>query len=311
MGWTARHDLIYSGEEDRHFAVEVDNVGHAWLNFGDGDLGRSPEPGTSFEATYRTGNGPSGNVGAGAISHLLFRRNPVNGGDTLKPSNPLPARGGTSPETLDEAKAFAPYASKSELLRAIAAEDYARLAGEHPGVQRAAATLRWTGSWHEVVVAIDPLGEAQASKQLLQEIEGHLLQYRRIGHDLRVSEARYVPLDLALRVHVRPTFLRGHVEVALRDQFSNRMLPDGQRGFFHPDDTSFGEPVYLTRIVARAQATTGVESVTVTRFQRLYETAQQEIEAGVLTLGPLEIARLDNDPDQPNGRLQLEMRGGR
>jgi hypothetical protein len=312
VGWKARPDLLYSGEEDRHFAVEIDNDGHAWLRFGDGDLGRSPEPDTNFEATYRIGNGPSGNVGAEAISHFLFRRNPVNGGLTLKPRNPLPAQGGNAPETLDEAKTFAPYAARSELLRAVTAEDYARLAGEHQGVQRAAATLRWTGSWHEVVVAIDPLGEAQAGERLLQEIEEFLLPYRRVGHDVRVAAAQYVPLDLELLVRVRPTFLRGHVEGALRDLFSNRTLPDGRRGFFHPDEMSFGEAVYLSKIVARAQATAGVESVTVTRFQRLYERAQQEIETGLLTLGPLEIALLDNDPDRPeNGRLRLEMRGGR
>jgi len=311
-GWRARNDLIDSGGEDRHFAVEIDNMGRAWLRFGDGDLGRSPEPGTNFEVTYRFGNGPSGNVGAEAISHFLFRRNLINGGVKLEPRNPLPAQGGVAPETLDEAKTFAPYAAQSELLRAVTAEDYGRLAGYHPGVQRAAATLRWTGSWHEVVVAIDPLGEVQAGERLRREIEEYLLPYRRVGHDVRVAAARYVPLDLELLVRVRPTFLRGHVEGALSDLFSNRTLPSGQRGFFHPDEVSFGEPIYISKIVARAQSTTGVESVTVTRCQRLYERAQQEVETGVMTLDPLEIARLDNDPDRPeNGRLRLVMRGGR
>jgi len=35
-------------------------------------------------------------------------------------------------------------------------------------------------------------------------------------------------------------------------------------------------------------------------------------QGGVLTLGPFQIARLDNDPNFPeNGRLTLDIRGGR
>jgi hypothetical protein len=43
------------------------------------------------------------------------------------------------------------------------------------------------------------------------------------------------------------------------------------------------------------------------------DIADEELPANsVLKLGPLEIARLDNDPDFPeNGSLALDMRGGR
>ena len=60
------------------------------------------------------------------------------------------------------------------------------------------------------------------------------------------------------------------------------------------------------------QALPGVESVVVGKFERLGEGGQGEKEAGVLLLGPLEVARLDNDPSYPeNGRLSLEIGGGR
>jgi hypothetical protein len=56
----------------------------------------------------------------------------------------------------------------------------------------------------------------------------------------------------------------------------------------------------------------GIESVSVTKLERLFEGSNHEIENGVLSLGPWEIARLDNDPSFPeNGQFQLEMRGGR
>jgi len=65
---------------------------------------------------------------------------------------------------------------------------------------------------------------------------------------------------------------------------------------------------------------TGVQNVQVTRLERYEvgepqpgETQAEELPAGsVLALGPLEIARLDHDPNFPeNGRLSLDMRGGR
>jgi hypothetical protein len=163
-----------------------------------------------------------------------------------------------------------------------------------------------------MLVAVDPLGREEADAALLKEIEERLYRYRRIGHDLVVHSAKRVPLDIKLLICVLPGYLRGHVKAALLDVFSNRMLPDGRLGFFHSDNLTFGEGIYLSKLVAAAQAVPGVESVKVNKLQRLYEPPNGEIENGVLPLGPLEIARVDNDPSFPeNGRLILDVRGGR
>ena len=70
--------------------------------------------------------------------------------------------------------------------------------------------------------------------------------------------------------------------------------------------------IYLSQIVAAAQSVIGVESVSVTKLQRLYELPNGELENGVLPLGSLEIARADNDPSVPeNGRVKIDVRGGR
>jgi hypothetical protein len=179
-------------------------------------------------------------------------------------------------------------------------------------VQRAAAQLRWNGSWYEMLVVVDPLGREGADDALLKEIEGRLYRYRRIGHDLVVKSAHRVPLDIELLICVLPGYLRGHVKAILLDVFSNQMLPDGRLGFFHPDNLTFGEGIYLSKLVTAAQAVPGVESVKVNKLHRLYEPPNGEIENGALPLGPLEIARVDNDPSFPeNGRLVLVPGGGR
>jgi len=94
--------------------------------------------------------------------------------------------------------------------------------------------------------------------------------------------------------------------------FSNRVLPDGRLGVFHPDNFSFGQTVYLSSIYAAAQAVDGVDSVDVTVFGRRGVTDPRPLASGELLLNRLEIARLDNDPNFPErGVFKLTMRGGK
>jgi hypothetical protein len=309
--WLVQPDLLESGADDYHFVVEMDNDGFAHLRFGDGELGRMPDGDTSFHAKYRVGNGQRGNVGTETISHIVFRQNKLSG-VTLKPRNPFAASGGTDPEPLAEVKLFAPHTFRTKLQRAITAEDYAQLAEDNPKVQRATANLLWTGSWYEALVAIDPLGSEEASDDLLQEIAAYLERYRRMGHDLKVVAAHYVPLDIAMTICVQPHFLRGHVKAALLNVFSSQVRADGSPGFFHPDNLTFGTGIALSKLVATAQAVTGVRNVTVTKLERFGEGPNQELENEFLPIGPTEIPQLDNDPSFPeHGKLQFTMEGGR
>ncbi|GAB4205493.1 MAG: hypothetical protein OHK0022_31650 [Roseiflexaceae bacterium] len=309
--WLPRMDLLGSGPDDRHLVAEIDDAGRALLRFGDDSAGRAPEPGVQLFATYRIGNGTAGNVGAETIRRIVFR-NARPEGARLEPFNPLPAVGGRDPQPVAEAKLLAPGAFRSELRRAITGDDYARLAERGPGVQRATARLRWGGSWYEARVALDPSGSQQVDSAMLEAAQRGLEPYRRIGHDLTVWPARYVPLHIALTVCVRPVYQRGHVKAALLDALGNRVLAGGRRGFFHPDALTFGGGIALSQIVAAALAVEGVETVALTRFERRGQGDNGELLSGFLPIRPDEIARLDNDPNTPeNGTLTLTLRGGR
>jgi hypothetical protein len=312
--WTAQVDLLDSSGADRHFVVEIDNDGLAHLRFGDDEAGRAPLAGTILTASYRVGNGTRGNIGAEGISHIVFR-GVKPGAINLSVRNPLPSTGGTEPEPVAQARLLAPVAFRKELQRAVTSDDYAQLAQRSAPalIQRAASpSLHWNGSWFEAVVAVDLLDTEEADAALLKRIEGYLYPYRRIGHDLSVGPARYVSLDVGLLVCVKPEYLRAHVEAAILDLFSNRALPDGSYGLFHPNNLSFGQSIYVSRLVAAAQGIEGVLTCSVTRLRRLYEQPNHEIENGFLALAPLEVARLDNDPNfHEHGKLQLDMRGGR
>ncbi|MET8944455.1 putative baseplate assembly protein [Streptomyces sp. NPDC004542] len=308
--WEPRRDLLGSGPRDRHFVGELQDDGRLALRFGDGRHGARPAPGSRPAARLRLGGGTAGNVGAEAINHLVVQGGCETPVATVR--NPLPALGGTEPEPVDQVRQLAPLDLRRTRLRAVTADDYAALASALPGVQRAAADLRWTGSVQEAHIAVDALGTGAPTGELLASVGQALETYRRIGHDLVVGPARLVPLDIALTVCARPGHQHGRILAELYRVLGSGRLPGGRLGFFHPDALTFGEPVRLSRLVAAAAAVPGVESVHVTRLRRLFEEDRGEREDGVLRLGPLEIATCDNDPDRPeNGRLAVSMGGAR
>ena len=309
--WAPRFDLLSSEADDRHFVVEIDDRRIAHLRFGDGELGRAPAAGTVFSATYRVGNGPVGNVGAEAIHHLLLDGYSPGAG-RLVIRNPLPAVGGTAPEPVAEARLHAPHLLRKQLERAVTADDYRLIAERRADIQRAAAALCWNGSWYEATVAVDPLGTTAPGEEALAAIERFLEPYRRIGHDLGVVAAAYVPLDIHIHVCVLPRYEAADVKAALLAVFSNRRLAGGSTGYFHPDRLSFGEGVTVSGIVAAAQAVAGVQCAAVTRLERLFEGPNHEIADGILPLRSHEIARADSDPSFPeHGRVEIVVEGGR
>jgi hypothetical protein len=308
--WSPRRDLLGSGPFGLEFVVEADNDGRATLRFGDGRHGARPAPDVQMVAeAYRVGNGTRGNVGADSIRHLVVSQ--ALEGRVLAVRNPLPARGGTEPEPLERVRQSAPAAFRTQE-RAVTPEDYARVAERHPEVQRAQATVRWTGSWRTLYLTVDRVDGRDVDPPFQRALRRHLERFRLAGHDLAIDGPRYVPLEVELFVCVLPDFFRSHVRAALLEALSNRDLPQGGRGRFHPDHFSFGQPVYLSHLYATAQAVAGVRYVEVRAFRRLGERSNAAVRTGELLVGRLEVARLDNDPSFPErGVLRLQMEGGR
>lgn len=318
--WRPERDLLASDRFDPDFVAEVDNDGGVQLRFGDDIYGRRPEEDVALDATYRTGSGPEGNVGAGALFHLLTT--PGLGIDASDPStpavrNPLPAVGGTALEPLDDVRLYAPQAFRRQE-RAVTEADYAEVAERHPEVARAVARRLWTGSWHTVFVTVDRAGGREVDDDFEAELESWIDRFELAGHDVEIEPPRFVALDIALTVCVEAGYLRSDVEEALLQVFGSVDLPGGRRGYFHPDELTFGQPVYLSRLIARAMDVPGVRWVEVdpagdppARFQRWGQKPRGEIEQGYIDIGRLEIARLDNDPNAPeNGRIAFHMEGG-
>ncbi len=307
--WVSRRDLLASGRFATEFVVETESDGRAYLRFGDGVFGRPPLTAEKLTARYRIGNGAAGNIGADALAHV------VTGEGVTGVRNPLPARGGVNPESLEEVRLYAPQAFRTQE-RAVTERDYAAVAQRHPQVQKAMATRRWTGSWHTMFLTVDRKGGLPVDAAFERDLRLFLERFRLAGQDLEIDGPRFVALEMAFRVCVEPNYFRSEVKEALLEAFSNRELPDGRRGFFHPDNFTFGQPVYLSRIVATAMQIPGVRWIDTSAeppnlFKRWGEPARDEFDRGQIDMGRLEIARLDNDPSRAeNGKIDFIMEGG-
>ncbi|HEV7322664.1 MAG TPA: hypothetical protein VGO04_29025 [Ensifer sp.] len=314
--WTTVPDLLTSERFAPHVAVEPGTApGAAYIRFGDGVLGRRPTDGATFVARIRHGGGLRGNVGAGAIAHIVTG----DGSGIAALDNPVPAAGGTVPEPRTAVHVAAPQALRVSR-RAVTAADYAEVAGRHPRVARAFARRRWTGSWHTVTLALDLVGGGEVDAAVEAELRAFIEDHRLAGHDLEFVSPVFVPLDIILFVCASPDAYASDINRDLLALFSDRDLPDGTRGLFHPDVLEFGADVALSPMIARAMRIDGVSwigttdenNVAVGHFARMDQPGVDYAAEAIVPIASAEIARLDNDPSRPeNGRVRFIVGGGR
>jgi hypothetical protein len=303
--WDVRRDLLSSDRFSREFVVETDEKRFSNIRFGDNIMGRKPKAGFMPSVAYRTGNGTTGNVGYDVLRCLVSDAGGIN---TV--TNPLPAKGGKDPEKMEQVREFAPMAFFTQE-RAVTARDYAEKTELHPEVQKALARFRWTGSWYTVYLTIDRKGGSKVDPEFRNEIIKHLERYRLAGYDLEINGPRSLPLDIELNICVKEGFFKSDVKQELLRAFSKHQWSKNQRGFFHPDNFSFGQAVFLSAVYERAIRIQGVESVEAKKFQVWGKTANKELERGLIAPSEMEIIRLDNDLNFPEfGKIEFFMFGG-
>jgi predicted phage baseplate assembly protein len=307
--WSARRDLLESSRYSRDFVVEWAIDGRPALRFGDGINGLPPSPGAVVAVNGRFGFGPAGNIGTGALAHVVLP--PAQEGAQINVTNPLPGRGGAAPEPVASIRIAAPQAFRRPE-RAVTAADYAEAAMRMDEVSNAVAVPRWTGAWQTILVYVDRRGGSPVDHDFKRAVARHLEHFRLMGFDATVREAKSAPLEIELLVCAKPGEFRSTIAARVRNALRPAGSETGVRGFFHADNFTFGAPLYLSKLIAAVMGVEGVQSVTAKKFQRLDRLAASELDNGVIKPDEFEVLRLDDDPSFPErGKLVLSMAGGR
>jgi hypothetical protein len=317
VAWQEQTTLLTTSPGSQAFKVEIDDAGQATVVFGDGVFGESPPETSTVQATYRVGGGQNGNVGAGTLTVA----HPVRPAPWLiSVTNPVPATGGRDLEAGDHARRFAPPLSRQPLA-AVSAADYEAAAaafvdsGGRLPVRRAKANFQWTGSWLTVTLAVDPVGTEGLSPTLTAELQTYLGARHLAGYDLQITAPEYLPIDLEIEFSVAPGSQSSSLQETLEQVLGNSILPDGSKGFFYPDNFTFGQNLYVSKIFAAVMGVPGVQSAQITRLARLHsgQSASEttaNLAEGFLAVGTDQIVRLDNDPNFPqNGTLSVIPQG--
>ena len=261
LGSAARSAEQRAGCAD--FVVEVEDDGSAQLRFGDDVHGRRPKSATAFTRPlpHRQRRGRQ----CGRRCDRPCGEQPT--ATCWRRATRCPPAAASTRRATPSSAAMRPQAFRRQE-RAVTPADYEDVTERHAGVQRAAATLRWTGSWHTVFITVDRLGGLPMDDAFEEELTRHVERYRMAGHDTEFNDPVYVPLELELLVCVQSSYFRADVKAGLLQVLSDRVLPDGRRGLFHPDNLSFGQTVFLSPIYAAARQVAGVGSVQALKFQR-------------------------------------------
>jgi hypothetical protein len=263
-GWTRVENFDASGEDDRHYVLDLES---GTVTFGNGIRGAVPQIGRRIRALeYAYGGGASGNVGPKAINKL---EGP--GVEGLKVENPLPARGGADAESVAASLERLPGELRRRD-RAVTVSDFRELALATPSasVGRAECLPLYdprtgrTDAAGVVTVVVWPREDPQhpnapmPDKTTLREVCAWLDRRRLVTTELYVVPPEYVKVAVAVGLRVKPGYgidaVRAWVERIIR-QYLSALPPYGPEGAGWP----LGRRVYGPELEAAALQVEGVQ----------------------------------------------------
>jgi hypothetical protein len=214
--WQLVDDFDNSTSSDRHYRFHVDT---RTIEFGNNEAGlipfKSVEPNIRF-ISLQAGGGMRGNIKNGMMDAIDAG---IAEWDSIAVTNPFHARGGSQPETLEEAK----MRVQRELdtpYRAVTSEDYEAIAAAIPGLRVARVKaiplykpgmrdfprVKAPAQMTVVVVPYSENDKPKASKGFLQTVQKHLDAHRLLTTELHVMPAVYIRVTVHAIVVVEPQY---------------------------------------------------------------------------------------------------------
>ena len=134
---------------------------------------------------------------------------------------------------------------------------------------------------------------------------------RQAGREVIVVDPRFAPVDLRIHLCIEPFAHSGEVLALVREALFGRRGARPTKGFFHPDNFTFGTPLRRSALEAAIHDVKGVRSVTSIEIRERGKTAFREMQELVFAVGPDEVLRIENDPLHPErGTVTFATEGG-
>ena len=256
--WDEAPVLYGLGPRGRRYIVRRSDDGIPSVIFGDGEEGARPPTGAqNIVATYRTGVGTPGALGADRLTLLLQR--PLG---IASVTNPLATTGAADPQTRDAARENAPLTVLT-MERIVSLQDFEDFARAFAGIGKAQAIAIWRGASHVVHLTVAPAGAGviQESSALFKSLVGAVHAASEPGLSVQVDLYRRRYFDLEAAVRVEPAYRAADVLDAVRGAVL--------AAFSFPR-RAFSQPVTAAEVI---QVIEGVPGVVATYLKSLYQFA--------------------------------------
>lgn len=185
LSWELKNTFAFSGPDDRHFIVEVNEAKEMYAVFGDDVNGAIPPLGQSVLATFYKCFGLAGNVAADTITTWVSGEPSGGGASDFTVTNPAPATGGLDIEDLERIRKHASLTLRT-LDRAVTLQDHNDIALLVPGVGKAATSFN--SNLKEINIYVTPEEGGVASGALLDDVEEYF-QTRQMISTLLIARA--------------------------------------------------------------------------------------------------------------------------
>lgn len=261
--WSYVQYLVDSTASAMVYTTYLDQNGLTWVEFGDNLNGLIPSQGLLVFATYRVGNGSTGNVAGGVVGEIV---NPIDGLSIPLQSDGITFQssamsGGADPETNDQIRANAPGVFATQQ-RAVSPSDFTAMAQNIQGV-----TVASTVAAHATSVTVYALGPdyMPASAQL----QSNILAYFDAGRTMAgVSVTCAQPALIAMDVGSTGSPVQLQVSDAYLQTSVVQNVQTALTALFQPPNVAFGQLLTVGEVYQVIMAVAGVEWVVVPVFAR-------------------------------------------
>lgn len=214
--WIRVDSFIQSNSTDKHYLVRVDSNGRSRIVFGNGIVGKIPQPyENGIMATYRVGGGTQGNVTSNTITQIPSQL--ANLASTFNPHTPKVM--GEDMETIDSAKINALRGLRT-IERAVTLQDHKDLAFKLEFVLLSNAEEVPDGLTVNIYL-VSKYGNTLSEEEKALALDFYI-EHKMIGVKPVIKDAEFVPLNFNVTVMINKgdtTDYQSLVESVLQDYF--------------------------------------------------------------------------------------------